>query len=315
MRNLGCFALVSILLVAPAAGRDIFVSNTAGDDRFTGDQPRSAADATGPVRTITRALELAGAGDRIVLAKTGEPYRESVSLVGSRHSGYPHRPLTIEGNDAILDGSAPVPPNAWENYRGAVFRFRPPQTAYQQLFINDRPAVRVTATRRAGSPPKLQPLEWCLLGGYVYFCVHPDKLPADYRLTYAQKQTGITLYHVERVGIVNLTVQGFQLDGINLNNSARDVYLGGVVCRGNGRNGITVGGASRVEIDVSLIGNNGWAQLLTHPYSETAVRSSDLFSNTAPPWVDRGGRVYLNGRRIEGGIDGRDVRAVEQARP
>ena len=114
-----------------------------------------------------------------------------------------------------------------------------------------------------------------------------------------------------RVAVVNLTVQGFQLDGINAANSARDVYLAGLICRGNGRSGITVGGASQVEIDVSLLGNNGRAQLLTLPYSETAIRNTDLLSNTAPAWVDRGGRVYLGGQRIEGGIDGRDVRAEE----
>ena len=313
MRNLGCLVFVLMMSAAPAAGRDIFVSNTAGDDRFAGNQPQNTADGTGPVRTITRALRLAGAGDRIVLAKTDEPYRESISLVGSRHSGYPHRPFAIEGSDAILDGSMPVPPESWEHYRGAVFRFHPPRAAYQQLFISDRPAVRVVVSGRAGSPPKLEPLEWCLLGGSLYFCVEPDKLPEDYSLTYAGKQTGITLYHVRRVGIVNLTVQGFQLDGISAVNSARDVYLGGVVSRGNGRNGITVGGASQVEIDVCLVGNNGHAQLLTLPYSETAIRNSDLFSNTAPAWVDRGARVYLNGQRVEGGIVDRDILAAEAA--
>ena len=313
MRCFGCCFLALILLVSPAAGRDVYVSNVAGDDSFTGQQPQNMSDRSGPVRTIARALRLAQSGDRIVLAETNEPYRESISLVGNRHSGYPQRPFVIEGSGAILDGSAPVPPQAWEHYRGAVFRFRPPRMAHQQLFIDDRPAVRVAASRLAGAPPKLKPLEWCLHGGHIYFCVHPDKLPGDYSLTYAQKQTGITLFHVRGVGIVNLTVQGFQLDGISAYNSARDVYIGGVTCRGNGRSGITVGGASRVEIDVSTVGNNGEAQLLTLPWCEMSVRNSNVFSNTAPAWVDRGGRVYVNGEREEGGIDGRDITAAEEA--
>lgn len=313
MREIGCLFVGLALAAAPAMGRDIHVSNTAGDDSFSGHYPQTVHDRTGPVRTIAKALRLAQAGDRIVLAATGEPYRESVSLVGRRHSGYSHRPFAIEGNGAILDGSAGIPPEQWEHYRGAVFRYRPPRMAHQQLFIDDRPAIRVPVTRRSGWPPELEPLEWCLHGGYIYFRVGPAKLPGDYNLTCAHLQTGITLFHVDRLGIVNLTVQGFQLDGISAYNSARDVYLGRVVCRGNGRSGITVGGASKVEIDVSTLGNNGRAQLLTLPYSETSVRNSDVFSNTAPAWVDRGGRVWVDGQWVEDGIDGRDVQAGKKA--
>ena len=50
-------------------------------------------------------------------------------------------------------------------------------------------------------------------------------MPADYQLTYACLPTGITLYHVDSVAITGLTVQGFQVDGINALNSARDVRL------------------------------------------------------------------------------------------
>ena len=295
------------VLTAPAAARDLFVSNTAGDDAFSGRQARNASDRSGPVRTIARALQLAVAGDRIVLMPTDEPYRESISLVGSRHSGYPHQSFVIEGNGAILDGSSPVPPELWEHDRGAVFRFRPPGKAHQQLFLDKLPADRVAADRFQQQPPKLDKLQWCLHAGYIYFCVEPDKLPGDYPLTYARLQTGITLFHVNRVAIVDLTVQGFQVDGISAHNSAREVRLSGVTLRGNGRSGVTVGGASRVEIDQSTIGNNGRAQVLSLPYSETSIRNSNVFSNTAPAWVDRGGKMYVDGQKVEDGIDGRDL--------
>src|SRR3990172_3435458 len=135
--------LVLTLLAAPmASGRDIHVNNLDGDDSFTGRRAGNLSDWSGPVRSIARALELAVQGDRIVLANSGEPYRESISLAGSRHSGDVLRPLVIEGNGAILDGSAPVPAEAWEHYRGPVFRFRPPGLAHQQLFLGDRPAPR-----------------------------------------------------------------------------------------------------------------------------------------------------------------------------
>ena len=315
MRILHSLCTVLALCVTPAMARDIFVDNTAGDDRSTGGQPSNSTFQNGPVRTITRGLRLAGNGDSIVLANTGVPYRESLSLVGSPHSGLPREPFIIRGNGAVLDGSAPVPPQAWEHYRGAVFRFRPPQMGSEQLFLDDRPAVRVQASRTAIEPPQLEPGQWCLLRGQIYFCVEPTKLPGDYRLSYASLQTGITLFHVDYVAITDLTVQGFRLDGINLFNSARNVSIMGVTCRGNGRSGLTVGGASLVEVNLSGLGDNGEAQLLTLPLSETHLRGTQLLGNTAPGWVDRGGRVYLGDKRLEGGLGELQPETAQEQKP
>jgi len=304
------FVVFSVLLsfsyvfpAAPASGRDIFVSNTSGDDQFNGLGLQSAPDGSGPVRTLARALRLAGPGDRIVLTKTDRPYRESISLVGTRHSGYPDRPLTIVGNGATLDGSEPVPPEAWEHDEGAVFRVSPPRKGQAQLFLDGRPAPRVVPAIEADRPPQLNPTQWCFLDGAIYFCVDQDKIPADYALTYARLPVGITLYHVERVAILDLTVQGFQLDGISAHNSARDVFLAGLTCRGNARAGISVGGASEVTIEGCLVGNNGEAQVLTLPYSLTRIRNCDLLGNTAAAWVDRGGEVWVDGKEVHGGAD------------
>ena len=135
----------------------------------------------------------------------------------------------------------------------------------------------------------------------------PLRRPEDYPLTVATRPVGITLFHVQNVAILDLTIQGFQLDAVNAHNSARNVVLQEVTCRGNGRAGVAVGGASLVSINSSILGNNGEAQLLTRPYSETFVRQSDLLSNTAPAWLDRGGVVTLDDNKIEGGIDDRQA--------
>jgi hypothetical protein len=308
MRAVRCVAasgLVALLFASAAIAKDIHVNNLDGDDRFTGRQTQNLPDMSGPVRSIARALRLASQGDRIVLANTGEPYREGIALSGTRHSGYSFRPFVIEGNGAILDGSAPVAPETWENYQGPIFRFAPPRLTHQQLFLDDRPLVRVAASRQADGPPDLAALQWCLYDGHIYFSIEPDttKLPQDYALTYARTRVGITLFHVNRVVIRDLTVQGYQLDGVNAFNSAREVTLTGVTSRGNGRNGITVGGASQVLINACLVGNNGSAQVLTLPYSETGIQNTELLSNTAPGWVDQGGRVYVEGERVEGGLE------------
>lgn len=295
--------VVSIALASPTVAREIFVNNVAGDDGATGQQPTAMPDRSGPVKTITRALCLALQGDHIILANTGTPYRESISLVGSRHSGFSSRRFCIFGNGAILDGSAPVPPEAWEPYRGPVFRFRPPRTAYQQLFLNDRPLPQVVVHHPFDAPPELAPLHWCLHGGYIYFCIEPTKLPGAYPLSFACQPVGITLFHVDRVCISDLVVQGFQLDGINAFNSVRDLMLERVTCRGNGRSGLATGGASQVHLGASLVGNNGEAQVLALPWSELHVRATELLSNTAPGLVNQNGRVYLEGKPIPAGIE------------
>jgi hypothetical protein len=288
---------------ARSDARDVFVSNTAGDDKFTGSSPQSAGDGNGPVRTIGKALRVAGPGDRVVLDNSGRPYQESITLEGDHNSGATLGRFTLAGNGATLEGTAPVPPRAWANYRGAVFRFRPPRSENQQLFLDDRPAPRVIADPLAGSPPKLEPRQWCQLGGYVYFCVELTKLPEDYRLNYSALDTAVTLLAVRKVAISDLLIQGFRLDGINAANAAHDVVITRVTCRGNGRSGITVGGASLADLESISAGDNGRAQVLALPLSEIHLESCKLLSNTAPGLVDRGGRVYVDGKRIVGGID------------
>jgi hypothetical protein len=295
--------LTLLLLCSPAVGREVVVDNVAGDDRFTGQTARDPGGAAGPVRTLAKALRLAASGDTIILVKNDVPYREGLSLTGSRNSGTSAEPFTIRGNGAILDGSVPAPAEKWELYQGAIFRLRGRPAGYSMLFLDGRPAARVFAAQSAKAPPELQPRQWCSVGGRIYFCVDKTKLPGDYKLSYAHDPTGVTLFHVEHVRIADLTVQGFQVDGISLCNSARDVTLSNVTCRGNGRSGVMVGGASLATIDASLLGNNGQAQLLALPYSEAHVQNTHLLSNSAPGLLDQGGRVYIDGRRVKGGRD------------
>ena len=184
-----------------------------------------------------------------------------------------------------------------------MFRFQPPRVQYQQLFLNGRPASRVAAETAADEPPKLDALQWCLHRGYIYFAVERQKLPGDYPLSYAAKPAGISLLAVQNVVIQDFVIQGFHLDGINALESGRMVSVLRVTCRGNGRSVIAVGGASLVELDQCLVGDNGSAQLLTLPWSETHIQNGDLVSNTAPAWVNQGGKVFRDGKEIRGGLD------------
>jgi hypothetical protein len=295
--------LIVLSSALPPAGGDVYVNNRAGDDHFTGAQPRNMGDNAGPARTLAKALRLVGQGDRVVLADTGQPYHDSMTLVGHRLSGTYLHPLVIDGGGATLDGSLPVPADRWEFYADNRFRFRPPQMNYHQLFLDGRPANRVATRPVSDVPPPLKPLQWCSHGGYIYFAVELSKLPADYKLSYACIPTGITLFHVDRVIIKDLTIQGFQVDGIQAQNSARRVTLANVTCVANGRSGVCVGGASQVDIDSCELRGNGVAQFSSQQFSEVHLRNSELRNDTGPGWIDHGGRVYLGERRVQGGLE------------
>jgi hypothetical protein len=290
--------LCALSSTTPARALDLFVDNVHGDDDRDATTPVTAGAIGGPVRSLARALDLANAGDRIVMANTGEPYRESVTLSGGRHSGLGSKPFMIEGHGAILEGSRLVPAKAWEHFRGELFRFRPSRGSFAQLFLDGPPASRRPLDSAAGILPRLGPREWCLADGMVYFRVDQGELPADYAISFAALTVGVTLYEVHDVVINELTVQGFQLDGINAHDCAKNCTLTGTISRGNGRAGIAVGGASSVRIQSCLVYDNGVAQVLTSGLSTTAIDETELETKTAPALVRRGGNLFLDGRRV-----------------
>jgi parallel beta-helix repeat protein len=284
------FAVLLVLSLSRAClAVDWFVDNVAGDDRLSGFSPTSISNTDGPVRTIAKALRHASHYDRIIIANTGEPYRESISLVG-RHSGDEKLPFTIIGNGAVLDGQLPVPEDAWEFHRGEVFTFQPPRlSAAQQLFFEGKPLVKGAGPTAAGRLPELKEMQWRYYGDRIQFRPEKNRLPQAYALTYAAQPVGITLYQVMHVEIQDLVVQGFQLDGINLHDSAFDVHLSGITARGNGRSGISIGGSSRAALEACLVGNNGLAQVRTEGWSHTKLINCNLLDNTAPA-LDKGER-------------------------
>ena len=280
--------------VGPTVAADLFVDNVRGNDLFSGDGAESGPTGGGPLRTIGEALRRSHKRDRIVLANSGQPYRESISLSTGRHSGDSLQPFIIVGNGATLDGSAPAPESEWQHVpkSDTVFRSRPPRLAYQQLFLDDRPLNRVPTTSLSPGLPALEPLQWCMYNGAMYFRPEPGKWIDGYNLSQAVLPVGITLYKVRNVTIVDLVIQGYQLDGINAHDT-QDCRLLGITCRGNGRSGIASVGAARLTIEDCISGDNGVAQLLTEGYSITQVVDSQLIGNTAPAVLRRGGKVYV----------------------
>ena len=292
--------IVASVLVAvgasPVRAVTFYVNNLSGNDGYSGRAAQLGGLRIGPVRTINRALRLARRGDRIELANTGQPYRESITFFGRRNSGIDGHPFVFEGNGAIVEGADPVPHTAWRPYSNYILSFRPPGLTYQQLFRDARPLTRRPVTNAAKGLPELKPLEWALHGSRMYLRVEEDKIPRDYVLTYAARRTGITVLNVEHLVIKDLTVQGFQIDGVSFHTGNRHCTLLDVTARGNGRSGIRVGAASRVTINRGIIGSNGAAQVRTERGAFLNLFNSDLFEDGGRRWDDRGGQLIINGK-------------------
>lgn len=294
-------AFIVLLAASHVHAEDIFVDNVRGDDRNTGDLALPTAGTNGPIATIGKALRIARKGDRIILANNDQPYRESITLQGRNGSGFPSTPLTIQGNGAILDGTAPVPPEAWRHIQGDVYAFTPVYKSHQQLYLEGKPVSR-REIQSLLELDQLEPLTWALIEGTILFCTEKDTGPSAYPLAFSAQRTGITLYEVRHVRIVDLTVQGFQLDGINVHSNCYDVDLQAITSRGNGRSGISVGGASRVRLRQSLLGDNAEAQLRGEGFSKTIVEESTLLENTAPAVYREEATVEVDGQEVTGNL-------------
>jgi hypothetical protein len=284
-------ASLVLCFAASAAARDIFVDNLLGDDRRSGTLP-TVAGATGPCRSISKALRIAKPGDRIVVANTGQPYRESITVQGPHHSGTDRFPLVIIGNGATLDGTRPLVDIRWEHVGNHTFRCHPPFMSFQQLFLENVPAARQQPP--LDQPPSLAPLQWCLVDGWIYFRVETGKLPEDYNLSYAHEQVGITLYEVHDVVIEDLVLRGFWLDGVNCHDNVRRTDLIRLTTKENGRSGISIGGASRVRIESCTSAGNGAAQIRVEGYCIVHLIENDLDAASAPAIVREGGRIVLD---------------------
>lgn len=292
-----CWKFVGVTVCAFLVGhvcqaRDLFVNNLEGDDAQEGRAPRTEGRDAGPMKTIAAAMRRAHPGDHVILANTGEPYREAITIQAARNSGTSDRsPFVLEGNGAVIDGSIPIEFDAWESFKGDVFRYAPTVKSRQVLLLGGQPAVRVPLARDAISLPDLKPLEYCLSNGYIYFRVEEGQTPQSYDPACAGEWTGITLYDVQNVVVRNVIVRGFAFDGLNAHDDVFNGRFEGVLARDNGRSGFSIGGASRVKLTNCEATHNHEAQLRTEGFSITKIVDCKLDPTTAPAQAIEGGRL------------------------
>jgi hypothetical protein len=256
-----CLSAVCWTCPASLSAKDIFVDNLLGDDRFDGVVDHPVDAESGPVRSLHRAMLLAKYGDRIVLTRAGAVYFDSLSLTGGRHSGSTIRPFTIIGNGATLSGLRTVPTTGWRKVGPDLWKLTFIRKGFYRLARDGKPLPETRVESGINPLESLAAGAWTAWRGDVYFRADGDE-PSNQTFSYAAEQTGLSLYDVENVRIVDLTLRDFRFDGVRAQNMCRGVTLENVHCIDNGRAGIAVSGSSHVEILGGKSADNGRHQVL-----------------------------------------------------
>lgn len=273
---------VTVSLVNSASATVIFVNNHLGSDRADGSSAQIIGKYAGPVRSISRALKVAHPGDTIYIANTGLAYYDSLTLIGSRLSGSALRPFQIRGNGATLTGAMALPETAWQTVGRNQFKVTPYRKGHYQLVRDGKslPEVRPADGEQWLRVPELQPDEWCVFKGSMYFQAEKNIDPATQNFAIARRDCGITLVDAHDVLITDLVVRHFRLDGIQLHDRAHNIRLDNLVITENGRSGLTVRGTSVANISRSSVVGNRDHSILIEEFG--GVDANEIEFDAAP---------------------------------
>lgn len=266
-------AVISLSAVQSAGAAVFYVNNRTGSERNDGLVDKPLNVLTGPVKSISRALQLAESGDTIEVANTGVPYYDNLTLQGTKHSGHADRPFTIVGNGATLTGAMIVPSGAWAEVGRDLWKLVPYRKGYFQL-VRDGKALselRPDSGEEWNSVPKLQTNEWCVWHGAVYYQSERLVSPSTLHMSIARRSCGITIFAARHIVISDLTIQHFRLDGVNLHDLATNVQLRNITLRENGRSGLAIGGSSTAQVILSDIHRNRDHSVLIRETSALAI--------------------------------------------
>ncbi len=115
-RKIVSFLNCVILLTSCQVDADtIYVNQRIGNNAWTGKSEEAFAEQ-GPVKSIQRSIELAKPGDTIVIVSGSGPYHEAIRIKG--HPGEPEKPITIEGNDVVVDLGMDIANSQWSHENG-----------------------------------------------------------------------------------------------------------------------------------------------------------------------------------------------------
>jgi hypothetical protein len=254
--------------------RDITVDPIKGDD----------TSATGPLKTIAKAISVAKPGDTIHLA----PHRYKESAAFHNKSGEPGRPVTLDGHGATLDGAEPLKPTDWEMVSPGLYRNRNllpvnPANLGRWFFVFDGKMNHMGRTSKGHSQPlkkaeELAPGEWTYvpdapivrksepgrpwdarqLQGAFYIKIDPAKTLANCRIEAPIRSNGVSFSgRCEHIVVRNVTSIHVHNDGFNIHGYSRDILFENVKAIDCGDDGVSAHDDCQIRVDgLICIGNS-----------------------------------------------------------
>ena len=250
------------------SGRHYCVDPKTGDDRNDG-SAATAAGRRGPLRTIARAVRLAGPGDTIDLAKT--VYHEAIGFYGTK-SGEPGRPITVDGHGAVISGCVPLEPKDWTAVGPGLYRnvklfgivlHAKWEFVARFSFIFDGKLVRMNHSVKAPkvpwkSPGELRPGQWTYRqddGNAYYIKIDPAKTLADYRIELPVMVSGVQIdgcnSHLvfKNITVTHVVNDGFALRVSKPGQKVADIRYENIRAIDNCDDGLSAHGDCEVRVD------------------------------------------------------------------
>ena len=228
---LKCLGLVLLLLFPAEVGwaETWHVNNQTGDDRNGGGTPETA------FATIAKAVSSSRTSDRIVLARTGVVYRESIVM--ERKGGTPGRPFVVEGNGAVITGLRIIKAAEWKKVSDGLFLLSVKKKPYAFPYLADH-GKRLPEKGRgelgAGE------YYWDAKEG-IYFKCADGRTPASYELSATLvDECGFAVRDASYIICRNLISECVANDGFSLHGDCRGIQLENVESRFNGNQGISI---------------------------------------------------------------------------
>lgn len=266
--------VVLVLVASGAHGAEVYVNPTTGDDSADGLSPM-VQGRSGPHRTISRAVRLAGPGDTVHLAKA--VYHESVNLTGK--SGERGKPLVIDGHGAVIEGARDVDPATWQEVAPGLYRntalFGQPlrrleEWVWRWFFLFDGKMNRMGRCMKGTnvpykSPPDLEPGEWTYQqddGHAFYLQIDPAKKLSECRVATPWLVNGVSVHGGNHDLVIrNLTATHVLNDGYNISPATEkkihDVVFENICSIECGDDGLSAHGNSTVRVENFYSTGNG----------------------------------------------------------
>lgn len=265
------FWLTIIFLSATSAwAHDLYVDPTNGNDAANGLAAKAEGD-NGPVKTIAKAIKLAGPGDTVHL--TPVVYRESAAF-HNKH-GEPGKPITLDGHGATLEGSEPIDPKDWEQVSPGLYRndhllradllTRDDAVIGRWFFVFDGRMNHMGRTSKGRSEPlkkpeELQPGEWTIVKAEhaFYVRINPAKALTDYKIAAPLRANAVSLSgDCSHIIVRNVTGTHVYNDGYNIHGKTRECVFENIAAIDCGDDGFSAHDDCTVRVDgFRSIGNS-----------------------------------------------------------